>query len=263
MDVPGMALYVAAVFLIMFGFASLGTAWYYSIVVAAGLACAVYFVFHEAKEADPLIDVRMLKRNKNFLYSNIASMLNYAATFAVSYLLSIYLQVVQGYNAQTAGLLLIIQPFTQAVFSPVAGRMSDKRSPFMLATIGMGICTLSLIIYLFYGVNSPLVLIIANMLLIGFGFGIFSSPNTNAIMSSVGSADYSFASAFMSTARNIGQITSMTIITLVMSAMLGNLTFAQAPKEAIVHTMRVEFIVFIALSLLGIFCAVQRRERRE
>jgi hypothetical protein len=123
----------------------------------------------------------------------------------------------------------------------------------------MAVCALSLVSFAFIGVSTPLALIMANLLVIGVGFGLFSSPNQSAIMSCVESRHYGIASSLIATSRNIGQVSSMALITLVMSLHLGTLSFAAAPKNTLVSAFRTQFIIFALICAAGIFISAQRK----
>jgi len=110
-------------------------------------------------------------------------MINYGATFGVGVLLSLYLQYIRGFSADTAGLILVAQPVIQVIFSPIAGRISDTIEPRIVATAGMAATTAGLASFIFLTPDTPLFVIIGSLMLLGFGYGIFSPPNTNAIMS--------------------------------------------------------------------------------
>ena len=100
-----------------------------------------------------------------YTLANLAALLGYGAVYAVSYLLSIYLQTVLGYNSQTAGLILIASPAVMAVLSPLAGRLSDRILPFFLAAAGMAVTALSLLIFVFVSEDTHILVIIGALLL--------------------------------------------------------------------------------------------------
>ena len=258
----GILLYAVMIFALIFGFTETSVSLYGWGIVVFGIILLFVFIRHEMKTERPILELRLFKNNPNFIFSNLASLLNYGATFAVSYLLSIYLQIIVGYDAQVAGFILISQPILQAIVSPIAGRMSDKYSPFKLASAGMGLCAIGLFSYIFVDANTPLIHIIINMVIMGVGFGLFSSPNSNAIMSSVAPKDSSVASSMMATMRSLGHVISMSIITLIISAHLGDSTFEQAPNDEIIATMRTGFIVFTVICIIGVVCSMQRKTEK-
>jgi MFS family permease len=186
--------------------------------------------------------------------------LNYGATFALGYLLSIYLQVVMGYSSQTAGIILISQPVVMALLSPFAGGLSDRISPFKLASAGMGFCAAGVLFFVFVNDDFPLWLIILALVVAGIGFGLFSSPNTNAVMSCVDSDDYGVATSILATMRSLGHTSSMAIVTLVVTAHMGRTALADAKPGVLIETMHTSFIIFFIICVFGvIFSAIGKK----
>ncbi len=153
--------------------------------IIAGIAGVVLFVLWEMKAASPLLNMNLFFHNAAFAFSNLAALINYSATFAVTFLLSLYLQYIKGFTPQHAGMILISQPVVMAIFSPFAGRLSDKIEPRVVASVGMGFTAAGLFLFTFLDRDTHLGFIITGLMLLGFGFALFSSPNTNAVMSSI------------------------------------------------------------------------------
>jgi EmrB/QacA subfamily drug resistance transporter len=258
MDPAGTALYIASTVTLMYGLTIFSQNTISYVLTAAGIVLLVCFVKFELKAEHPIIEIRLFK-NINFLFSNLAALLNYGATFALSYLLSIYLQMVQGYGADVSGLILITQPVLMAALSPTAGRLSDRRSPYSVASVGMMLCAVSLALFIFTDAAAPLWSILARLAIIGAGVAFFSSPNMNAIMSGVEPRDYGVASSLTSTMRVMGQIISMAVITIIMNASLGNTPIDEAAEDSILSSMRTGFIVFAVICVCGVFISLQRK----
>jgi MFS family permease len=173
----------------------------------------------------------------------------------VAFLLLPYLQNVRGFGAQDAGLLLVVQPIVQAVVSPFAGRLSDRVPPRLVASAGMAVIVLGLVALALIGPGTPLSWIGGGLATLGVGFGLFSSPNTSAVMGSVGRAQYGVASATLATVRMTGQAFSMGIAMLV---------FALAGSDGGtvgLPALRVSFAVFAGLCLLGTFASLARGKK--
>ncbi|MDD5591281.1 MAG: MFS transporter, partial [Dehalococcoidales bacterium] len=113
-------------------------------LLTAGISGAFCFVRRGIKVKHPLLDIGLFRKNKVFAFSNLATLLNYSALFAVGFLLSLYLQYIKGLDPQNAGLILVAMPAVQAALSPLAGRLSDRIEPRILASIGMGINAIGL-----------------------------------------------------------------------------------------------------------------------
>lgn len=263
LDVPGNLLYIAAIVVTLYGLTNLSMMKYAWMILIAGILLGILFVYVEGKAENPVIKVTMFSQDPAFTFSNLAALLNYGATFAISYLLSIYLQVVMGYSSQTAGLILIAQPVMQALFSPMMGKLSDKIAPYKLASAGMGLCAVGLVMFFTLSLTTPLWFIIITLMLSGFGFALFSSPNTNAIMACAEPRDYSVANSILATMRTVGHSSSMAIVTIVVGFTLGNTALNETAPGELIHTMHISFIIFIVLCILGVFMSLKRRTNEQ
>ena len=257
-DAAGNVIYMISIFLLMYGLSEAGNGAVYIAVAAAGAAAGIIFVSHEMKSADPVVDIRLFRENKGYAFSNLSAMLNYGATFAISYLISIYLQVVMGYSSQTAGLIMIFQPLIMALLSHVAGRLSDRFSPFRMSSLGMALCAAGTFMFIFTGLQTHLVFIIAALVVTGLGFAMFSSPNTNAVMSCVEKEDYGVASSILATMRSIGHTFSMVIVTITVTVLASDMALADVPADVLIKVIRVSFIVFTAICIAGVFISLKR-----
>ncbi len=227
-------------------------------MLLAGVALLPAFIWWESRSAHPIFQARLARHNAVFAFSNLAALVNYSATFAISFLLSLYLQYVKGLPPRSAGLVLVAQPVVMALFSPMAGRLSDRHEPRVVASIGMGLCAAGLFFFSWLGPASRLVAIVADLMLVGLGFALFSSPNTNAIMGAVERKQYGVASATLATMRMVGQMLSMGIATMVFSLFIGQARIAPANYLLLLKSMRVSFLVFFTLCSCGVFFSLAR-----
>jgi EmrB/QacA subfamily drug resistance transporter len=226
--------------------------------IACGAVLLVLFVLWEARHPVPLLDLDLFRRNAAFAFSNLAALINYSATFAVGFLLSLYLQYIKGLSPREAGLILIAQPIMMAVFSPLAGRLSDRIEPRILASGGMGISAAGLFLLAALGESTPLGFIVAALIVLGFGFGLFSSPNTNAVMSSVEKRCYGVASAMLGTMRLTGQMLSMGTAMLIFALFIGRVPVTPAVFPQYLAGLRTAFLIFGALCAAGVFASHAR-----
>lgn len=257
-DLWGNVLYIACIVVTLYGLTNLSILKYGWVILVCGILLGAAFVAVELRQTEPVIRVSMFTESAAFTLSNLAALLNYGATYAISYLMSIYLQVIMGFSSQTAGLILIAQPVMQALFSPIMGKLSDRIAPYKLASLGMGFCTGGLVMFSFVGISTSLWFIVLALIFSGFGFGLFSSPNTNAVMSCVKKEDYSVANSILATMRTVGHTSSMAVVTIVVGFTLGNTTLDAAAPADLVSTMRTAFQVFIILCVAGVFMSLKR-----
>jgi MFS family permease len=229
----------------------------------AGVVALAAFVVWEIRVPNPVLNIGLFAQNRVFSLSNLAALINYSATSAVAFLLSLYLQYIKALSPQQAGLVLIAQPIMQATFSPVAGRLSDRVEPRIVASTGMTITAAGLALLALIGPATPLWAIIACLLVLGFGFALFSSPNMNAIMSSVERRYYGVASGTTGTMRLVGQMLSMGIATLLFALYLGRVEITPEVYPLFLASMKTAFAVFAALCVGGIFASFTRGRIRE
>lgn len=227
-------------------------------LMIGGLMLLVVFWFIEKHADRPILDTNLFTRNKLFAYSNIAALINYTATFAIVFFLSLYLQKIEGLSPQKAGAIIIAQPIMMAVFSPLVGKLSDKIQPRILATLGMGMCSVGLGALVFVGSGTPVWCIITILVWMGLGFAFFSSPNMNTIMSSVDKTRYGQASGIAASMRVFGQIVSMTIVTLFFAALFSGKGVDRVSNDVFLSAMRWGFTTFALISLVGIYFSITR-----
>jgi EmrB/QacA subfamily drug resistance transporter len=228
--------------------------------IISGLAVLGVFVWWEGRAEFPIFKISLFKSNRVFAFSSVAALINYCATFAVTFLLSLYLQHVKGLNPQSAGLILIAQPIMMALFSPLAGRLSDRIQPRIVSSVGMGLNAVGLFCLAFISSGTEIIYIVVCLLINGAGFGIFSSPNMNAIMSSVEKRYYGIAAGAVASMRILGQMASMGIAASVIAVYVGRVRIAPENYPALVDSIVVAFIIFGCLCLVGILASLSRGE---
>ncbi len=260
-DFIGAAVYGLTLISIMYGFSLLPDVKGHGMILF-GILGIFALIKWEVSVKHPLLNVDLFRKNAVFAFSNLAALINYSATFAVSFLLSLYLQYIKGLTPQEAGLILIAQPTLQAICSPIAGRLSDKVEPRMVASVGMALTLLGLFSFVFLSQGTTVGFIILNLALLGLGFGLFSSPNTNAIMSSVNKRYYGVASATLGTMRMVGQMFSMGIAMLIFSIYIGKVQIAFQHDELFLKSVKTSFMVLSILCFGGIFASLARGKVR-
>ncbi len=257
-DTLGALLITISLLALIYGASSLYSLSVGPAITIAGLIGLVLFVFQEFRTPYPLLDIKVLIRNTTFAFSNLAALINYSATFSIGYLLSLYLQVVRGFGAQSAGLLLLIQPLIMAFISPMAGRLSDHLQPRIVSSVGMAITALGLVILATIQADTDIWIIAGVLLLQGLGFALFASPNTNAVMSSVDRRYYGIASSTIGTMRLVGQALSMAIVSFIFAANLGQAKIGPAVSTELIISTRSAFVIFAVMCVIGIFCSLAR-----
>ena len=259
MDWQGSLIYAAGVALVMLGASHLSAGSPGLAMMSTGFVFVFFFGIWETRIPNPLIDISMLAKNKFFTLSCFAAMVSYAATFGLTFFMSLYLQYVMGLSPHRAGFMLLLQPVSQMVVSPLVGRITDRLAPVKLANFGIGAISIGLVlIALTIGTKASLPMIAVDLVLIGAGFGVFITPNTVAIMGSVGTQEYGMASGMIGTMRTLGMVTSMTTITLVFSLLMGTQPVTNETIPAFISSMQVGLCSFAVFSLLGVTLSLRR-----
>ena len=252
--------YGMALFGVMYGFlllpGILG-----AILIMVGLAGFVGFGLLQARTKSPILDMTIFKGNTTFILSNLAALINYSATFAVGFLLSLYLQYIKGFDPRMAGLVLVIQPVFQALLSPYAGRLSDRSNPHKISSVGMLLTVAGLVTLVFISEGTSIWYIAIGLALLGVGFAFFSSPNTSAIMNAVEKKFYGVASGIVGTMRLIGQVFSMGTATLVFAVHMGKVTVTPQYFGKFIESSRIIFIILSILCFAGIFASLARLKK--
>ncbi|MDI9644907.1 MAG: MFS transporter [Candidatus Verstraetearchaeota archaeon] len=256
-DITGSAVYCFVLVSTVYGFSILPS--YAGVaMLAAGLLGLVAFVRYESRAKSPVLDIRLFRGNRVFTFSNLAALINYASTSAITFLMSLYLQYVRGLDAQGAGTVLLAQPVIQAVLSPVAGRLSDRIEPRFISSAGMAIISAGLFALATISTETPQLLIVANLAVLGFGFALFITPNTNAIMSSVEKRHLGVASGTLATMRQVGQTLSMGFAMMVLALYVGPVKITPPLYPAFMGSLKVMFAFFALLCLVGMAASLAR-----
>lgn len=222
------------------------------LALGGGFLSLVSFVAWEAQADAPLLDLRLFSGNRGFAYGNLVQYINYAATFGITFLLSLYLQVVRGMTAGEAGLVLMAQPLVMAVLAPLAGSWSDRASPHRLAAWGMALGTASLALAAVLGTQSPVWLVVASLMLCGAGTALFATANMSMIMGSVGPTHYGVASAMVAGMRTSGMTSSLVVISVALSVIVGPQEMTAANTGEFMTAMHIVLAGFTLFSAAGV-----------
>jgi len=257
-DWIGLLIYGPSVLLLVSGVSNLSKGWWaWGLLVIANLGFAL-FLWWEARSRHPILHIALLRYNRVFALSNLAALFNYSATFGVTFFLSLYLQYVKGMGPHQAGTVLITQPIVQTLLSPFCGRLSDRVPASYVATSGMALCAVGLAFAANLSAASGLSQAFVLLVFLGAGFACFSSPNVSIIMGSVEPRYLGVASGMNSSMRTLGMMTSMMIITLIFSYLMGGEPVTAATQPAFLASMRWALLIFCGLCVVGIGCSLGR-----
>jgi EmrB/QacA subfamily drug resistance transporter len=256
-DLSGSVLYSILLLFIMYGFSQLSTMQGAGFVLAGFLGIIV-FIKRETKMRSPVLEIKLFRNNRAFTFSNLATLIHCSATFAVTFLLSLYLQYIKKLTPEYAGLILIAQPVVQALWSPFSGKLSDRIEPRVVASIGMALTGVGLGLLTVLDEKTTLIFIVGNLILLGFGYGLFSVPNASAVMSSVENRFYGVASGTLSTMRITGMAFSMGIALLLFSIYIGKVQITPETYPLFLRCTKLAFAFFAVLCFGGVFASLAR-----
>lgn len=228
------------------------------VLLAAGILGLTLYVWVELRTPYPLLDIRLLVRNKIFGLSSLAAFISYSSFFGMLFFFSVYLQVVRGMSVQEAGLFLAVQSVVQTVTTPWAGRLADRHGAGRISAIGIGCCGLGLLAASFLQVDSPLWFISAAQVLLGLGISLFAVPNTTVLLGSVGPEHLGQAAGLTGAVRTGGGVLNMIIITTTLGLYLGHQPISHETIAPFMQSMKVDLILFGLLNLLAVGCALGR-----
>ncbi len=258
-DWQGSLVYAVALFVFL-----LGLSWIPStrgvVMTVIGVMTFAGFGWWESHARVPVFDLSLFRHNRLFLLSNLTSLISYASVWAMTYLMSLYLQLVKGLGPEMAGLVLVAGVVLQTVLSPFGGRLSDRIQPRWVVSSGMSLCAVGLALLAVLGSTTPYWLILLALCLLGIGYALFSGPNTSAIMGSVERKDVGPAGAMVGTSRVVGQALSVALVTLILSVTVGQHQITEADNPQFLTGLRISFIIMAALCALGVLTSLSRGE---
>ncbi len=257
LDIFACLLYAVAIFALVYGATRLPTLTGTTLLLGGILLFGI-FVGHQLRARFPVFDFHLFVGNRVFAFSSLAALLHYSATFAVTFLLSLYLQYIKGMSPQTAGTVLMAQPVMMALLSPIVGRSADRIEPRLLATTGMVLTVIGVLGFSMLSQGTPLGLIVANLLVIGVGFALFSTPNMSAIMGAVDKRQYGLASGAVATMRLLGQMFSMAMATVVLALIIGRQAITPENYALFLRSIHTVFLLSATLCAVGVYFSWSR-----
>jgi MFS family permease len=172
-----------------------------SMFAAAALLLAA-FVGRESRRDDPLLPVATLGGPLGVAAS--LTLMGQAVSVAVGFHLPLYLEEVLGFGAARAGQWLAVLPLVALVFAPLAGRWADRIGSRPLASGGLLMAAAGLAALAGVGTSPHPWHLLGGMALIGGGLGLFTVPNSSALLSAVPRERLGIASGLQGTMRNLG-----------------------------------------------------------
>ncbi len=221
------------------------------------------FILHQSKSAQPLIRVQMFKESRVFSLSLATSFFMYGSNFAIVFLMSLYLQYIKGFTPAHAGKILLLQALAMAIMAPIAGKLSDRFQPRVIATLGCMIVASGFILMNQIDTTTSAMHVGTALVLIGLGFGLFSTPNNSAIMGAVSKNEVGVASASMNLSRTVGNLLGMSIVNLMLHYYLGDRVISQQTSDELMLTVALALKMSLIFVVLATVLSSFRGRREE
>ena len=265
-DLPGAVLFMLALSVLLLGL-NQGHNWGWGSPLIVGLLIGALllftlFIWLESRAKNPMVDLKLFQKSQ-FSLATASAILKYIGMYCVTFLMPFYLIQGRMFSSAEAGLLLAAQPVVMAIVAPISGTLSDRRGTRWLAAIGMAVLTVGLVLLAQLHAESSIGTIVLALVIMGFGTGLFISPNNSALMGSAPRQRQGIAAGILATARNFGMVLGVGIAGSIFTTLLargdGNYL---AGEDVFFRAIQVSLLVAAAFTLLGVFTSVSRVERK-
>lgn len=237
------------------------------VLFAISVIAFISFLKVEKKAAFPLVSFGIFK-NKIFTMSLITALLIFSSNFFVNVVIPFYLQNARGLSPSYAGLLMMVFPLMMVVGAPLSGYLTDRVGPEILVLVGLGLLSVTQVMYMFLSVDSPLWLYIVATAIMGAGNALFQSPNNTMVMSSVTIENLGLAGSMNSFARNLGMVIGISLSTTVlyqaMSAKMGQrvTNYIADRPDVFLYGMKITFLGSFVLCFVAFFLTIWRIKKQ-
>lgn len=185
-----------------------GPQWNWSVtcwaLMGGGALLLGLFVLRELRAKYPLVDLSLFKI-REFAAGQMAGTFATIAMASLTLLFPFYWQVLRGYSAEEAGILMLPMPLTLVVVAPIAGRISDKLGARGIASVGLGITAVGLFLISQITAAMPIWHVLWRLVIFGGGLGMFMPSNNNSVMSAAPAKRRGIASGLLGMFRYTGQ----------------------------------------------------------
>jgi len=211
----------------------------------AAIALLVSFIAIERRSASPMLDLTLF-HNRVFSAASASALMNYVCTYAVLFVVPFLLIQGRGLDTRHAGLLMTAQPIVMALVAPLAGAWSDRIGSRILATAGMLVLTVGLLLLGTFAPNASLPMLALALAVIGVGIGLFTTPNNSALMGAAPPHRQGIASGVLASSRNVGMVLGVGLAGAVFTTIL-----ARGGDGALAHGVALTMFVAAGVALVG------------
>ena len=231
------------------------------------------FIWWELRTRLPMLDLRLFK-NWVFTLGVSAGFVSFVGTYSVFFLMPFYLQGVLGFSPGEIGLIMVPMSLAMIVVGPITGRLSDRYGWWKFKAGGMALTTAGLFLLSRVTETSSLILVMPGMILQGLGIGMFNSPNSSSILSTVGPSRYGVVSGLLALLRNSASVTSLAIATAIVTAVMASMGYPPSldaisaagdggVQKAFTSGLRLAFLAMGGLLLVGVALSVLKADQHE
>lgn len=273
-DIPGAVLFLSGLGLLLLGL-NKGHNWgWSSLPVILTLFFAVllllFFIFLERSLDSPMLDISLFKRS-NFSLSVASAIINYIGVYSVIFLMPFYLIQGLGLTPAQAGIMLTAQPIIMMIVAPMSGSLSDKIGTRLPTVVGMLILSAGLLLLSRLYSGSTQADILLSLAVVGFGTGIFISPNNSALMGSAPRGRQGIAAGILATARNFGMVLGVGLAGAIFTSLLieGQVINTVSPSiqdhlnSSLFRAIQISFQVAAGITLIGVFTSLAKEKHPE
>jgi EmrB/QacA subfamily drug resistance transporter len=222
-DFPGAITFALSISLLLLALASAQKGTWGSPLVAVefvgGIVVLVLFVWLEHRARFPLLDLTLF-RIPAFTLGNTARWISFITMSINVLLMPFFLQLGMGLDPLRAGLLVVPTPFAMALLAPLTGWMSERFIPERLCSLGLIISAVAFLSLSFLAVKATSFTVVLWLSVLGFGMGLFQTPNNNLLMSSLPRQRLGVGSSFLSIVRSLGNSVGAALAATIVSAQL-------------------------------------------
>lgn len=233
------------------------------LLILIGIFCLIGFLYQQANSKYPLIRFKRIINNHVFSHSLIASSCTYSSNYPLIFLFSLYLQYIQGLTPIQAGKIMVLQAVMMATMAPISGRLSDKYEPRIIATCGCLIMFCAFSVLRGVGSDTSLYLIGGALMMLGIGFGLFTTPNNNAALSSIDKSRLSIGSALLNMARIMGNMVGTALVLVLVSVFIGDKAITPAQYDALLTVIHWALSISCLNALIGAYFSFTRGNIRQ
>jgi len=213
------------------------------------------FILWERRVKYPFIDLKLFK-NRKFTIGILCALATYIALNSVAFQLPFYLNDILNYTTLQIGAVIIAVPIGLGITAPIFGKISSRVDSRILSSIGLAAIFFALLIgSLLIKFESPLWFYVIIAAIIGLAIGIFVSPNSNSVMSSVPKDELGVVSGFLQLARNIGYTIGTALSTTIFYFIL-NLVIQKTGNPDVLSEVNYVPTVKILFGILGVFMII-------